>query len=459
MALTRLKLKNDNFQLDLNPTEGTSIDAWKRLTAFKKLNDDDMSYLIRPVPISTKGVAQPRAGSEKTLYNWCTNNDVDYVTVQTEIRTQYNSLTALTEEEADVIVHVVEDNIAEEEINLTTDDKLTLNETAMACTVLAAQYPLGEMNCKPNIHILGPSTTNKSTDMAKFKSADLVNWIGRTTLNAGAPGRPNRETERPMGWYERSNGRCVMINEAGNFVNELHARKVLGELADLTTTGVLTISDPVEDFEVHSQVTVAIAMTYHMHAMIEKANLGIGPRYMILKTKNNRKGFKNSTFITSKTTKPRSWYVNLVRTAAKREIGEPTDDMIEYAHLITQKIMDMASVRVKDETYLDDAIGGGRLGDQLVYMALMRGVLYNRPATIDDVSYFISLVANVIPKQAKWLRLLKQFPSNRSLELTEYKEEMKLSGMRMLIQDPDDQHSIKIDPEWFDFLNMMKKYW
>jgi len=462
MTIVKLRIRDEKYQLILNATGETG--GWKLLPAFKKLNDDDMAYMIRPMVMKVnaktrESTPNPRAGSEKSLYNWCVNNSLVYAEVQAELTLLYNTLTTI-EDPVDEVVEVRSEVeiIEEEEINL-GDEELTFEEMTIGCVVLASQFEREGLNCKPSLWVVGPSGTGKTEDMAKFKSIDLVNWTGRTTEHAWSPGRPNADVDRPRGIFERSNHRCLVVNESANFAGEKHAVKVISEMADLLTQGFITMSDPVEDYEINSDVTAIFGMTYWIHKKLQEESLGIGQRYLVMKTKNNRHGYKNSSYITRKTVKPRSWYVNLIRTASKRELSEPSEDLIKYAHEYAEMTMDACSVGINYPKTKSDAIGSGRLGDQLIYMALMRAIICNHEVSIDDVEYFLPLLANMIPNQNLWKEALKQVPDNVPVDQYEFKSVLHLSSMQIMKSVESPLNWIKFTDEWYTFLTEIKEMW
>jgi len=449
MAQLKLRTNNDRYSLLVNRTDDV-VNNWHQFKGLEKLDDEDLGYILRTPELKEDGTLKRGSKTEKIVFNWCHMFGLNYSEMQDMLRDSYDQLTIVTlPEEEHPVIHE-EEVIEFEEVNST--ESLTFKEEVVACTVLAARYPRGDLNCKPNLNIVGPSTTDKSTIMNKFRAADLVNWIGRTTEHSGLPGRPNVEADIPEGWYARSNGRCIMVNEAANLGNEKHIDKTMGELADLTTMGFVNVHDPAGDRRAEADVTVIMAMTYYTHALISRASKAIGPRYLVLKTHNNRAGSSNSTWKRSGTGHTRDWYVNLIRTAALREVGEPTEEMINEAHEFSQMAMDAASVNTKYAKDGTNAMGGGRFGDMIVYLALMRGVLHNRAATVDDVSYFLPLMANVISFQNLWKEAYNQIPGNRPVDPKDFKSDLKLSAMGVLESVEEPLNYVKFTDVWYDFL-------
>jgi hypothetical protein len=342
-------------------------------------------------------------------------------------------------------------------------------EFSCAAVTLASQYPRDDLNCKPSLWIIGPSGTGKSESMELCNSPDLMNWTGRSTLHAWLPGIPNSDTERDPGVIERSDGRCICMNECSNFESDKASDKVLGALADLLTIGHITISDPAGDYNVKSDVTGLFGMTPKLYLKMLKKSAGIGQRYLMLKTENDRQNHSSFRREISKHNK-RVEIVNWIRTTAKEEeLKDPTDAMIDLAFDYATKTLDARGIL--NAHSIHETTGATRLSDQLVYMGLMRANLLHHDPSVDDVKYFLRLLAPMIGWRDVFEKLLDIFGDHNTPQYihdfndksSNYKD-LKMKdfhftelGILKTVKEP--RNYLKIDLDWFIFLQEMKKWW
>jgi len=276
-------------------------------------------------------------------------------------------------------------------------------DMTIACTVLAAQYE--ELECPPLVLVIGPTSTNKTGTMRKFRDPRLVKWAGRATAKSWLPGRPNAESERSKGIFERSHHRCIIQNELASMRGEDNMDFILGILTDSYGPEGIVLDDGGGEVIIPTYFTTIFGMTQDMYWEWIQKSLGLGQRFLVEKTFNDWEHY-HSSFTRPPITEERNQWVNLLLRVKNTPLPTPTPEMLTVAYTHCQKIMILTSV--KRTGNLQETNGAHRIADQIITMALMRSLIYERPPTTEDVKYFLHLTNEMIPYKYEWKQLIDQ---------------------------------------------------
>jgi hypothetical protein len=275
-------------------------------------------------------------------------------------------------------------------------------DITIACTILGAKYIF---DCPPLLLIVGPSATNKTGSSSKFRDDRLVKWVGRATPHAWLPGRPNSDSPSSPGILQRSNHRCILQNDVAAMKGEDNDSFILGLITDSYGPNGITLDDGAGEIVIPTYFTAIFGMTPDMYKDWIAASLKHGQRFLVIRTKNDYKTYHSSFRRPEPTIIQRQKWVSLLLKIVEHypTFPLPSDEMLATAYKYCSKIMTLCSISKAD--CMENTTGAHRISDQVVTMAILRAMLYERLPNTEDVEYFLPLCNSIVPFQDKWKQI------------------------------------------------------
>lgn len=292
---------------------------------------------------------------------------------------------------------------------------------SIACAVLAPKYKFTNM---PALAIVGGSSIGKSTTISFFDDSRIAFDPGKCTMHAYQPGRSGSgDEERSGGVLAAANGKTILHHEFQSVAEEgeLAVSRWVGLLCDTLGTGRSIVSDGAEVGRVdETWYNMILGITWRNYARFYKAMKDIGSRFFLVPFYTNF-DVKYTEQDTRGSGSPKEEFVSHILNTLKKydKVPDYSQEMKDLAEDFVKRVIKLQdSLFTSSEKKMDHF---QRYWNMILNASVLRAMLYDRKATIDDVRYFFPLLRHTVPYLDVFLRIYKN-PTSLEELLENYNE-------------------------------------